>query len=87
MAPVPDLGSADPGEAGDLAPALVATAQYDPLRDEGEAYGALLEKAGVPTVVKRYPGLIHGFFGLGNLSPGAQAAVDDVLADFKELLA
>lgn len=69
-----------------LAPAIVATAEYDPLRDEGEAYAAALEKAGVPVVSRRYDGLIHGFFGLGHISEGAKKANLELCADLKELL-
>jgi acetyl esterase len=74
------------GELEGLAPAIVATAEYDPLRDEGVEYAQRLEKAGVQTIAKTYPGLIHGFFGLGPLSKAAQAAVEDICADFRELL-
>ena len=69
-----------------LAPTVLATAEFDPLRDEGEAYADKLAAAGVPVDKVRYDGLIHGFLDMGPLSPAAAAAVDDLVARFRKLL-
>jgi acetyl esterase len=69
-----------------LAPAIVCTAWFDPLRDEGIAYAAALETADVPT--KHHPGegLIHGYFGMNEVAEAAKAEAQRVRADFAVLL-
>ena len=69
-----------------VAPAVVTTAWFDPLRDEGAAYADALVNAGV--AVKYHPGegLIHGYFGLGEASEVAKAEAQRARADFKAML-
>jgi acetyl esterase len=62
---------------GGLPPALVLTAEFDPLRDEGEAYAAALEAAGGQASAKRYDGMIHGFFQLGGVVDRNRELLDD----------
>ncbi len=64
----------------DLPPAIVATAEFDPLRDEGQAYAERLRQAGVAVESKNYAGMIHGFFQMpGVLDQGKQAIADVAL--------
>jgi acetyl esterase len=69
-----------------LAPAVVCTAWFDPLRDEGKAYADALAAAGVATRYHHGAGLIHGYFGLGEASETAKAEAQRARADFRAML-
>jgi acetyl esterase len=90
------LGAADPSDpeaapllardVSGVAPAFVTTAEYDPLRDEGEAYAERLREAGVPVELRRYEGLIHGFYTLGGVLDATAGAIDDLAAALRRAL-
>ena len=63
------------------------TAEFDPLRDEGEAYGKRLEQAGVPVTTSRYDGMVHGFFSMTAVFDAGRHAVAEAAAAVKLALA
>lgn len=65
-------------DLGALPPALVVTAGFDPLLDEGRAYADKLEACGVPVTWRDYPGQVHGFFNMTAISSAAREAAADV---------
>jgi acetyl esterase len=69
-----------------VAPAVVCTAWFDPLRDEGKAYADALAAAGVVTKYHYGLGLIHGYFGLGEASQTARLEAQRARADFRVML-
>jgi acetyl esterase len=80
---------ASPNRAADLTglpPAIVLTAEHDPLRAEGEAYATRLRDAGVPVELRRFPGQMHGFFQLVGLLPGFAAGIDYVTEQLDRVL-
>jgi acetyl esterase len=70
-----------------LPPAVILTAEHDVLRDEGELYATQLVKARVPVRHQRFPGQMHGFFTMSGMLPGADAAMDFVVAGIEKHLA
>ncbi len=57
-------------------PALIITAEYDPLRNDGETYANRLREAGVSVQFHNYEGMIHGFFQLGSMIDAAMIVID-----------
>jgi acetyl esterase len=70
-----------------VAPAIVLTCEFDPLRDEGDDYAATLAAAGVPVIHTCYPGLIHGAFSMTAAIPSATTMMDDACTHLRAALA
>jgi acetyl esterase len=69
---------ASPLRAADLSrlpPASILTAEFDPLRDQGEQYAQRLREAGVPVDARRYAGMAHGFFAMGGVLSAARESI------------
>jgi acetyl esterase/lipase len=89
----PDAERADPRvsplraeDMSGLPPTVVHTAEFDPLRDEGQAYAERLRQAGVRTLYRCHPGMIHLFYGMRGLIAYAGVAFAQMGADIRSLL-
>ncbi len=68
----------------DLPPAIIISAQYDPLLSDSERYAELLERDGVPVTYKQFDGMIHGFFTNLAVTPTAKVAIDYAATQLKK---
>lgn len=87
----PDADPADPrlsplraDDVSGLAPAVVVTAGFDPLVDQGEAYARALKAAGAPVVYRCYDALVHGFLAMGGAVPAARTAAREIAGLVRE---
>ena len=69
-----------------VAPAIIITAEYDPLLSDGEKYAQLLERDGVTVTYSQFDGMVHGFFTNMAVTPTAQVAIDYVATEIKNYL-
>ena len=91
---VPDSSLADDwrvsplraADHGGLPPAFIATAEFDPLRDDGRAYAAKLRDAGVPVSYSEYAGMIHGFYWMQGIADGAKRLHEEVAREVRAAL-
>jgi acetyl esterase len=84
---VPDASPLRAEDVSNLPPAIVITAEYDPLRDEGIAYVHRLEAAGVPVTHRHHEDMFHDFFSFVNLIEAGNEAVEQVGEEIRTLLA
>ena len=83
----PDASPLHAASHKELPPALILTAEFDPLRDEGELYGEVLNQAGSPAEVIRFDGLVHDFLATAGIFEVSRAAFNRVAAKVKSALA
>jgi acetyl esterase len=69
----------------DIAPAIIISAQYDPLLSDSQKYVELLQRDGVSVTYKEYAGMIHGFFSNLAVTPTAREAIDFAAGEIKKL--
>jgi acetyl esterase len=86
LAADPDVSPLNDDDLAGLPPAIVLTAGFDPLHDQGVAYADRLATAGVGVDLKCYPGMIHGFMRNFSVLDAASAAVGDVGGAIRRLL-
>jgi acetyl esterase len=67
-----------------LPPALIITAEFDPLRDEAEDYGEKLRAAGIPVQVSRYEGMVHGFVSMNDMVDKGKDGIAEAAAALKK---
>jgi acetyl esterase len=71
----PRVSPLEAEDLGNLPPAYILTAGFDPLRDEGEAYALRMREAGARVALRRHPGLVHSFANLTAISPSSRQAM------------
>jgi acetyl esterase len=68
-----------------LAPAIIITAEFDPLLSDGEEYAALLRRDNVPVIYRQFDGMIHGFFTNMAVTPTSKISIDFVAEELRKL--